>query len=72
LKLCTALQTKEQIKQAVKRLSYDPPMGDIKRLQGAKTFRLRVGKYRLIFDIIDNTIVIYDIGLRDKIYKIKK
>jgi len=61
--------TRSRIKKALVRLTKEPPEGDIKSLTGKDGYRLRVGKYRLLFDIIDNTIVVHDMGLRDKIYK---
>jgi len=61
--------TRSRIKKALVRLTKEPPEGDIKSLTGKDGYRLRVGKYRLLFDIIDNTIIVYDMGLRDKIYK---
>lgn len=44
---------------------------DVKRLQGAeKSFRVRVGKIRIIFESIGSKNIILDIGFRDsKTYK---
>ena len=45
---------------------------DIKKLQGQNNhYRLRVGKYRFLFTIIDNKLIIYfyDLGSRGDIYK---
>lgn len=61
--------TKQRIKSALERLSREPPEGDIKKLQGINGYRLRIGKYRALFDIIDNKIVVYDIDSRGQIYK---
>ena len=60
---------KGRIINALKQLAQDPPEGDIKSLVGRDGFRLRVGDYRLLFDIIDNQIAVHDIGLRGQIYK---
>ena len=60
---------RERIRQALGKLSSDPPQGDIVSLSGRDGFRLRVGKYRLLFDITDDKIIVYDIGLRGQIYK---
>lgn len=47
-----------------------PPMGDIKPLKGTDDrFRLRIGKYRVIYRIKNDTIFIDDIGSRGDIYK---
>ncbi len=60
---------RERIKNALRKLSLEPPQGDIVSLSGKDGFRLRVGKYRLLFDIMDDRIIVYDIGLRGQIYK---
>jgi len=60
---------KARIKTALLKLSSEPPQGDIVSLSGRDGFRLRVGKYRLLFDIDSDKIIVYDIGLRGQIYK---
>jgi mRNA interferase RelE/StbE len=47
------------------------PYPHVKKLVGSKYFRLRVGDYRVILDIVDNKLVIYviELGHRKKIYK---
>ena len=65
--LDAAIQTR--IKRALHKLSFDPPQGDIDSLSSSDGLRLRVGKYRLLFDITNDKIVVYDIGLRGQIYK---
>lgn len=48
------------------------PNGDIKRLAGYKlTYRLRIGDYRVIYEILEETLVIkvIAIGNRGDIYK---
>lgn len=42
--------------------------GDVKRLRGRDGYRLRVGDYRAIFDIIDNEIVVLEVGPRGSLY----
>ncbi len=42
---------------------------DIKRLQNSDLFRLRVGDYRVLFEIEKDTIIILKIGNRKNIYK---
>ena len=44
------------------------PHGDIKKLQGIDGYRLRIGDYRVIFDIYGNIIDIIDINNRGQIY----
>lgn len=66
---------KENIKNLIDYLEGDksisPP--DIKRLQGLfkGTFRLRTGKYRIIFRISDKSIFVIDIQPRGQVYKKK-
>ena len=46
-----------------------PAEGDIKKLQGVDGYRLRVGTFRVLFDINGIIIDIIDIGNRGQIYK---
>ena len=68
--------TKQRIKNAIEGLAQDPPQGNIKLLQGytAKTYRLRIGKFRIIYryDVNKNAqriLFISDIDSRGDIYK---
>ncbi|HIV85523.1 MAG TPA: type II toxin-antitoxin system RelE/ParE family toxin [Candidatus Monoglobus merdigallinarum] len=61
--------TKQRIKSALIKLAQEPPQGDIKKLQGKDGYRLRIGKYRALFDIADNKIIVYDIDSRGQVYK---
>ena len=45
------------------------PKGDVKKLSGRDGYRLRVGDYRVIFDIYGNVTYIDKIGNRGDIYK---
>lgn len=45
------------------------PAGDVKALQGRNDYRLRVGDYRIIFDINGNILLIEAIENRGQIYK---
>jgi len=43
--------------------------GDIKRLHGADVgFRLRMGNYRILFDVEQDVVVIQKIGHRKEVY----
>ena len=71
-----ASNTKQRIKKAIEDLTKTPPKGDIKPLQGytVKTYRLRVGKYRVIYrydtDINKQRMLfISEIDSRGDIYK---
>ena len=46
-----------------------PLEGDIQKLQGTSGFRLRVGNYRVIFDVNGLIVDIIDVGNRGHIYK---
>ncbi len=62
--------TATKILYAINGLTKVPPEGDIKVLQGRiDEYRLRVGKYRVIYGYENNNIVILDIGSRGDIYK---
>lgn len=60
---------KGRIKAALRKLEQDPPQGDIRAMTGHEGFRLRVGGYRVLFGIKNDTIIVMDIGLRGQIYK---
>lgn len=77
LKFLSKLDKKSanRIIEAIKGLTYDPPEGDIKTMQGYTDGRkrLRVGSWRIIYrydteNMIDILLVI-DIGNRGDIYK---
>jgi mRNA-degrading endonuclease RelE of RelBE toxin-antitoxin system len=56
---------KENIKQRVKLL----PNGDIKKLQNHKyEYRMRVGQYRVLFDMTPDNIEIWEIKSRGDAY----
>ena len=57
-----------RILQKIEELKEDPFSKDIKRLKGETSFRLRVGDYRVIFDILGDKIFILTLGHRKNIY----
>lgn len=67
--------TKERIKKSLLELAESPYRAknlDIKRLAGYEdSYRLRVGKYRALYRIIDNEVVIFvfDLDSRGDTYK---
>ena len=63
--------TKERIKRAMYKLSAEPPQGDIVNLINKDGFRLRIGRYRALFDIVGDKIIVYNIDVRGQIYKPK-
>ncbi len=43
--------------------------GDVKKLKGFRTkYRLRVGGFRVLFELEGNTLVVYAVGRRKDIY----
>lgn len=60
---------KGRIKSALLKLANEPPRGDIKSLTGRDGYRLRVGNYRVLFDMTESAIIVYEIGSRGQIYK---
>lgn len=58
--------TKQRIKSGIDKL----PLGDIKKLKGySTTFRLRIGDYRVLFDLQGDTIIINTVLPRGEAYK---
>ncbi|HWF19700.1 MAG TPA: type II toxin-antitoxin system RelE/ParE family toxin [Verrucomicrobiae bacterium] len=44
--------------------------GDVKKLKGSKNeYRLRVGNYRVLFELVGKRIVVYTLGPRKDIYR---
>lgn len=64
------LDIQNRIVSTIKRCQIRP-YSHVKKLVGSKYFRLRVGDYRVILDIIENRLIIHivDVGHRKKIYK---
>ncbi len=59
-----------QIKEKIKELSNFPNISGLRKLTNFEpAYRLRVGNYRILFDIIDDTIVIIKIKHRRESYK---
>lgn len=58
--------TRIRLIEAIDKLPLD---GDIKKLQGVDGYRLRVGDYRILFDVNGVIVDIIEIGNRGQIYK---
>ncbi len=58
--------TQQRIMTAIEKLPFE---GDIRKMQGVAGYRLRVGNYRVLFDVNGIIIDIIDIGNRGQIYK---
>ena len=63
---CEKLNKDVYKRQAISKL---PLEGDIKKMQGVSGYRLRVGTYRILFDVNGLIVDIIDIGNRGQIYK---
>ena len=64
--------TKERMKKALRKLSLEPPQGDIKAMQGQRNvYRCKVGDWRLLFSIDSesNLIIVNKIAPRGEVYK---
>ena len=64
------LDVQDRIISTIKRCQVRPYY-HVKKIVGSKYFRLRVGDYRVIMDIIENKLIIHiiDVGHRKSIYK---
>ena len=67
--------TRQRLINGIKGLTQDPPIGDIKKMQGYSDgrCRLRIGKYRVIYRFFSDGRIeilnIMDIDVRGDIYK---
>lgn len=59
-----------RIIKKIKELENDPFSKDIKRLKGQTSFRLRIGDYRVLFELLEEEIKILKIGHRKNIYEL--
>jgi mRNA interferase RelE/StbE len=57
-----------RIVKKVQELTENPLSKDIKRLKGLNYFRMRVGDYRIIFEINENKIIILKVAHRKNVY----
>ena len=58
----------KRIVRKVNMLQENPFSKDVKRLKGEEAFRLRIGDYRVVFDVQGEIIRILKIGHRKNIY----
>ena len=59
------------LKSAIYRLAENPRLAGCKKLKGREGYRIRVGDYRVIYDIYDSRLVVEVIALghRKNIYE---
>jgi mRNA interferase RelE/StbE len=60
---------RSRISEALDKLENEPPEGDIKKLQGRDGYRVIVGGYRILFDIENDKIDIFNIAPRGQAYR---
>ena len=58
-----------RIVKNVEEMQEDPPKKDVKKLKGSNLFRLRVGDYRVIFEIQNTILTVLKVGHRQQIYE---
>jgi mRNA interferase RelE/StbE len=61
----------KDIKQSIWSLGYDPRPFGCKKLSGRWGWRIRVGRYRILYEIDDDRkeVTVFDIGHRKEIYR---
>ena len=56
-----------KIVEQIEKLAGDPFSGDVRKLQAAEyTYRLRVGQYRVVYEIIKDKIIIIILHVRHR------
>ncbi len=56
----------KQVLQAIDALSLNPRKGHVRPMTGSKSWRMRVGVYRVVYDIHDDKLVILIIRIRPR------
>jgi len=66
-----AAQERERISGAIRRLADEPRPQGVKKLSARNVWRIRVGEYRVLYEIHDVRllILVVDIGHRREIYR---
>ncbi len=59
-------QTNLRIAKAIHILSADPRKGNVRPMVGTTSWRLRIGDYRIVYDIFDKKLVILVIRIRHR------
>jgi len=64
-------QVQSRIVDAVNKLAFDPRPSSCKKLSGRPAWRIRVGSYRIIYEIHDDKllVLVISIGDRKNIYR---
>ena len=59
-------QTTLRIAKAIDKLSADPRKGNVRPMVGTKSWRMRVGDYRVVYDIFEMKLTILIIRIRHR------
>ncbi|BBD68802.1 addiction module antitoxin [Nostoc commune NIES-4072] len=66
------LDVQQRIQTKINELAIEPRPNGVKKLQGDdNSYRLRVGDYRVIYEVVDNVLIVtvIKVGHRSNIYK---
>ncbi len=65
-------QTQERVNRAIERLAENPRLPGAKKLTARDGYRIRVGDYRILYQIDDGvkTVVIYRVMARGDVYRV--
>jgi mRNA interferase RelE/StbE len=61
-----APDTAKRIATAIDKLSHNPRKGPVRPMVGSTSWRMRVGEYRIIYDIHDKKLVILILRIRHR------
>ena len=66
-----AAQDRERISTAIRRLADEPRLHGARKLSGRDAWRIRVGDYRVLYEIHDDRllILVVNVGHRREIYR---
>jgi mRNA interferase RelE/StbE len=61
-----------RVREAIRSLGDDPRSRDAKKLKGREGWRIRVGNYRVIYEINDakETVIVLHVGHRRSVYEV--
>ncbi|MDS4040581.1 MAG: type II toxin-antitoxin system RelE/ParE family toxin [Candidatus Competibacter sp.] len=64
-------QDRDRLSSAIRRLADEPRPHGVKKLSGRNAWRIRVGDYRILYEIHDERlrILVVDVGHRREIYR---
>jgi len=58
--------TVRRVSAAIVKLGQNPRAGSVRPMVGSKSWRLRVGDYRVVYDILDDKLVVFIIRVRHR------